>query len=225
MTSNIYIEYDKGRVRLPVLPSEFEISATQGNTTVVIHDFGEINLKGDRGLYSISLSSFFPNEYYYFCKCEPKAPSKYIKIFKELFEKNETVQLIITTTPINFFCTISDFAYSKNDGTGDINFTMKFTEYRECRNKTVKSKTTKARPAKKKKGGGKKYTYTWKKGDTWAKVAKKETGFSTNAAYLKKINKKYIQAAKKKYCKIHHVKTVKDSRALVGYNILIDAEL
>ena len=103
---NIYIKYDKEKVRLPVLPSEFEMSATQGNTTVVIHDFGEINLKGDRGLYSISLSSFFPNEYYYFCKCEPKAPSKYIKIFKELFEKNETVQLIITTTPIKFFCTI-----------------------------------------------------------------------------------------------------------------------
>lgn len=219
---NIYIKYDKEKVRLPVLPSEFEMSATQGNTTVVIHDFGEINLKGDRGLYSISLSSFFPSEYYYFCKCEPKAPSKYIKIFKELFEKNETVQLIITTTPINFFCTISDFAYSKNDGTGDINFTMKFTEYRECKNK---SKNTKARPAKKKKGGGKKYTYTWKKGDTWAKVAKKETGSSKNAAYLKKINKKYIQAAKKMYCKIYHVKTVKDSRALMGYRILIDAEL
>ena len=89
MTLNIYIKYDKEKVRLPVLPSEFEMSATQGNTTVVIHDFGEINLKGDRGLYSISLSSFFPSEHYYFCKCKPKTPSKYIKIFKELFEKNK----------------------------------------------------------------------------------------------------------------------------------------
>lgn len=222
---NIYIKYDKEKVRLPVLPSEFEMSATQGNTTVVIHDFGEINLKGDRGLYSISLSSFFPSEHNYFCKCKPKTPSKYIKIFKELFEKNETVQLIITTTPINFFCTISDFAYSKNDGTGDINYTMKFIEYRECKNKNTKSKTTKARPTKKKKGGSKKYTYRWKKGDMWAKVAKKETGSSKNAAYLKKINKKYIQAAKKKYCKTHNVKTVKDSIALVGHDVLINAEL
>ena len=48
---------------------------------------------------------------------------------------------------------------------------------------------SKARPAKKKKGGGKKYTYTWKKGDTWAKLAKKYTGSSKNAKKIKKANK------------------------------------
>lgn len=61
MTLNIYIKYDndKKSVRLPVLPSEFEMSATQGNTSVTLHGFGEVNLKGDRGLYSISYRLFF----------------------------------------------------------------------------------------------------------------------------------------------------------------------
>ena len=227
MTLNIYIKYDndKKSVRLPVLPSEFEMSATQGNTSVTLHGFGEVNLKGDRGLYSISLSSFFPAEYYDFCKCKPKEPKEYIRIFKKLFEDNETVHLIITTTPANIYCTISDFAYSKNDGTGDINYTMKFTEYRENKIKkqskygTAKlySADTVSRVNKKVKT----HSYKWKKGDTWLKVSRKETGTANYTNTLRIQNKKVIEKAKKAYIKKHKVKTVKDSVALVGYKVVI----
>lgn len=224
---NIYIKYDndKKKVQLPVLPSEFEMSATQGNTSVVIHGFGEINLKGNRGLYSVSVSSFFPSEHYDFCKCTPKKPSEYVEIFEKLFEDNETVHLIMTTTPVNFYCTISDFAYSKNDGTGDINFTMKFTEYRENKiKKKSKYGTAKlygsecfSRVTKKVKT----HSYKWKKGDTWLKVSKKETGTANYTNTLRIQNKKVIEKAKKAYIKKHKVKTVKDSVALVGYKVVI----
>ena len=227
MTLNIYIKYDndKKSVRLPVLPSEFEMSATQGNTSVTLHGFGEVNLKGDRGLYSIFLSSFFPAEYYDFCKCKPKEPKEYIRIFEKLFEDNETVHLIITTTPANIYCTISDFAYSKNDGTGDINYTMKFTEYRENKIKnqskygTAKlySAETVSRVNKKVKT----HSYKWKKGDTWLKVSRKETGTANYTNTLRIQNKKVIEKAKKAYIKKHKVKTVKDSVALVGYKVVI----
>ena len=220
---NIYIKYDndKKKVQLPVLPSEFEMSAAQGNTSVVIHGFGEMNLKGNRGLYSVSVSSFFPAEHYDFCKCTPKKPSEYIKIFEKLFEDNETVHLIMTTTPVNFYCTISDFAYSKNDGTGDINFTMKFTEYRENKikkkSKHSSAKETTSRVTKKVKT----HSYKWKKGDTWQKVSKKETGTVNYKNKLRIQNKKVIEKAKKAYIKKHKVKTVKDSVALVGYKVVI----
>lgn len=224
---NIYIKYDndKKQIRLPVLPSEFEISAAQGNTSVTLYGLGEINLKGNRGLYSISLSSFFPTLHYDFCKCKPENPKRYISKLKKIFADNETVHLIITTTPINMHCTISDFAYSKNDGTGDINYTMKFTEYRESKSKKKSKYVTEklygsecfSRVTKKVKT----HSYKWKKGDTWLKVSRKETGTANYTNTLRIQNKKVIEKAKKAYIKKHGVKTVKDSVALVGYKVVI----
>ncbi len=198
---------DKKSIQLPILPSSFELSGSQGNTNVSVQNFGEINLKGKRGLYSISLSSFFPHEDYDFCQCTPSKPYSYIKKLKKLYERNETIHLVITGTDINSFFTIEEFSYGEADRQGDVNYTLALKEYRKLKKTAKKGKAAgdKAecpyllREAK----AVKSCRYTWRKGDTWQKVAKKKTGSSSNWKAIKKQNKKLINKVSMKYRKAH----------------------
>lgn len=220
---NIYIKWndDKEQIRLPVLPSSFEINGKQNNTSIDINNFGEANLKGKRGLYTISISSFFPSQYYDFCKCEPLAPNTYIKKLKKLFEANTEVHLIITTTQINMTCTIEEFTYGQSERGMDQNYTLAFKEYRNIKSVPVKKKTVTVNSNVVKPSGKrpskpvKTCTYKWKKGDTWPKVAKKKTGSSANYKAIRKQNKKVIAKAKRKHPK------KKEAVALIGYKVVI----
>lgn len=60
---NIYIKWsnDTESIKLPINPESFTLSDGMSNTTVTVHGFGEINLKGKRGLKEITLASFFPD--------------------------------------------------------------------------------------------------------------------------------------------------------------------
>lgn len=227
---DIHISGHDRNIQLPILPENFEVQMSQNNTSVMIQDFGEINLKGKRNLYSISFSSIFPHERYEFCKCEPLEPYDYVQIFRKWCEDNETLILCISGTLISHFCTIEEFSFSEEDGTGDVFYTLSLKEYRNPYIKTVQDalatifqndtvkKTATSRVSKTVKS----HSYKWKKGDTWNKVAKKETGTSANGKALKKLNKKVINAAKKEYRKEHpKVKTVKGNVALIGKKVVI----
>lgn len=224
----IWLKWDNDTksIQLPILPSSFELSGSQGNTNVVVQNFGEINLKGKRGLYSISLSSFFPHEYYDFCQCKPSKPYTYTKKLKKLYEKNETIHLVITETDINSFFTIESFSYGEADRSGDVNYTLAFKEYRKLK-KTAKKNTAAGnsvtspyllREAK----AVKSCKYVWKKGDTWQKVAKKKTGTSANWKALKKQNKKLINKVSLAYRKKHpNVAKIPVNTLLIGKKVVI----
>lgn len=225
MILDIYIKWnnDREQIKLPILPSSYEMSGKQNNTSVDINNFGEVNLRGKRGLYSISISSFFPAQYYNFCRCKPSAPDTYIKKLKKLFENNTEVHLIITKTLINIRCTIEEFTYGQSEKGMDKNYTISFKEYRRIKSVPVKKKTV-TKNSKVTKPGGKRpakpvksCTYKWRKGDTWLKVAKKKTGSSANYKAIRKQNKKVIAKAKKKH------PGRKEAVALIGYKVVIKA--
>ena len=205
---DIYIKWDndKNSIRLPVLPSSFELSGTQNNTSVNIHNLGELNLKGKRNLYTISFESFFPCQHYEFCRCAPQSASSYIKTLRELFEKNTTVHLIITESEVNLFCTIDSFTHGMMEKVQDVSFNISFVEYRSVTEGTRVVKSTK-----------KNVTHKWKKGDTWQKVTKKYLGSSKDWKKVKKNNKSVIKKAKKKN------KGKKEKVALIGYKVVIKA--
>ena len=119
------------KVRIPVLPSEYTVSSGQNNTVVNVIGLGDVVLKGKRGLRSISFSSFFPMKYdSSFCEYTGlKSPKAYVELIEKM-KRAGTVKLIITGTQINFRCTIESFEWGENDGTGDINYTLSFQEYR-----------------------------------------------------------------------------------------------
>lgn len=208
---DIFIKWneDSESIQLPVNPSSFEIKGSMNNTSLYIHNLGEINLKGKRGLYSIGLESFFPAQKYDFCKCTPKDAYDYITELQSLYEDNTTLHLIITETEVNIYCTISDFAYGEEERNGDVKYSITLTEYREI---------TSTRVSTKKSTG----SYTWKKGDTWSKVVKKKLGSSNTWKTVRKSNSAVISKAKKVYKKKHpKIKTVKEATALIGFKVVI----
>ena len=203
---DIYLNWDneKKSILLPINPESFEISGSQNNQSLYIHNLGEINLKGKRGLYTISIESIFPAQRYNFQHGEFHDPyDYYCKKIKSLYEKNTTVHLIITGTDINIFCTIETFTHGENDGSRDIKYTLALKEYREV----VAAK----RVSTKKKGA----THTWKKGDTWQKVVKKYLGSSKTWKTVRKNNITVVNKAKRKNSK------KKETVALIGYKVVV----
>ena len=204
---DIYIKWnnDNDSLRIPVLPSSFELAGSQNNTSVNVHNLGELNLKGKRNLYTISFDSFFPCQPYEFCKCTPQSVESYIKTLRTLFENNTTIHLIITESQVNLYCTIEAFNHGMSEKVKDVQYSISFKEYRSVTEGTRVVKTVKDK------------THKWKKGDTWQKVTKKYLGSSKKWKTVRKNNTSVIKKAKKKN------KGKKEAVALVGYKVVIKA--
>lgn len=175
--------FNNDTLLLPVSPSSYEVSNSNNNTKININAVGDINLLGKRGLYSISLSSFFPNQNYYFCETSDLlTPNAYVNKIKGWFENNNILQLIIEDINLNMQCSISDFTYTKQDETGDIYFTISLVEYRKVVQtltsivlgvSRINNTNTNTRQTTSQ-------TYVVKKGDCLSTIAKRLTGNSAN---------------------------------------------
>lgn len=118
------------KVRIPVLPPGYKVTSAENDQTVVVIGIGEVVLRGKRKLREISFSSFFPSQYdSSYCDVIPKKPRKYVDEIEKM-KRAGSIKLIITGTPINFRCRITEFDYGEEDGTGDISYTLTFKEYR-----------------------------------------------------------------------------------------------
>lgn len=171
----IWLKQGSKKLRLPILPSEVGESGEQDNKTEVVNALGEVNLLGLPKLETIQLESHFPKRPMYYDQYSgyPK-PKKCVKLIKQM-KQNGVIRFIITPT-INYEATIERFEYKYKDGTGDIYYTLEIKRYRRPKKKRNKKSV-------------KKVTVTVKKGDTWAKLAKKYTGSSKNAKKIAKQNK------------------------------------
>lgn len=208
---DIYIKWDSDKkgFLLPINPEGFELSDSMNNTSIIVHNLGEINLKGKRSLWTITLESFFPHQKYSFSRGAYHDPYEYyIKKLKKLFEKNTTIHLIITQTSINGFFTIESFTYGNKEKNGDVSYSLSLKEFRAIKSSSVsvkKKKTTKkiyggsgaagagssSRVTKTPQTG----VYVWKKGDTWQKVTKKCLGSSETWKITKQRNATVIKKA------------------------------
>lgn len=210
---DIYIKWNNNKqsIQIPILPESFEIEGTNNNTTVTVHGLGDINLKGKRGLYSLSFESFFPKYELYCQRGSHHDPyTYYVKNLKALYENNTTVHVIVTETDINGYFTVESFDYGHDDKTKDVAYSLKFAEYRSV-SATSSGTSKKGRTNK----GAKTTTITWKRGDTWPKVTKRALGSSATSKKQRTNNKKVISKAKKKHPK------KKEKEALIGYKVVI----
>ena len=129
----IWLKQNDKNFRFTIVPPEYELSSESNNTQVVINALGEINLLGKRKLKSITLSSFFPAQNYYFCQYTSFPPPQESVAIIEKMKNNGVLHLVMTETPINMDCTIESFVWGENDGTKDINFSIEFKEYRKVK--------------------------------------------------------------------------------------------
>ena len=211
---DIYIKWDndKQSIQIPVLPEAFQLTESMNNTTVNVHNLGEINLKGKKGLGGLSFESFFPCQAYNFLhgpfKQDPY--ESYVTKLKKLMTDNVTVHVIITETNINGFFTIEAFTYGHTEQVKDINYILSFREYR-----AISSISAGEVSASRNNKGAKATTVKWKKGDTWQKVTKAVLGSSKTYKTQRKNNSAVIKKAKKKNPK------KKEKDALIGYKVVI----
>lgn len=125
----------------------------------------------------------------------------------ELDEDTDNVK--VTGTCINYSVYISSFKGKYSGGLGDFYYDIKFIIAREIKIYTTKelkigtsSKTQ--RPASKKSNkksttGSKTTTYTIKSGDTLSRIAQKKLGKASRYPEIYKLNKSKIEAAAKKH--------------------------
>ena len=175
---NFYLKLsDEDYIKFPVLPDSFELSVSQKNTVVNIVSLGDINLLGNSGLKSISLSSFFPARKYTFSQVtgELTPPKSLVDKVDGWREDKQIVRVIITGDEevLNIPVSIEEFTWGQKDATEDIYFTIQLKEY-----KYVSVSTTSDRMVTKNIAG---QEYKIKKGDTLGGICKMFYGVNTPA--------------------------------------------
>ena len=214
---DIWVKTDDTFITLPVLPSSFEMTGSMNNTSVVIENLGEVNLKGKRGLYSMSIESFFPKtKTAGYIRYRAKEPYDYVKLFKKWYENNTTLRVVVSGTNISMPMTITQFTWGEQDATRDVYYTLEFTEYRAL--KKEKSKRPASYNKAKKTKGVKVVNYKWKKGDTWQSVCRKRFGKKYKYyKYNRMDNSSLINKVRLKH------PTYSESKALIGSTVkLVD---
>ena len=174
------------RLRLPVIPSSFEVSIPHQNTTINITNLGEINLIGKTGLATMTIESFFPKQQYSFCLYKDfPHPYDCIKLLLKWKESGRPIRVIVTETPINYAMAIESITYSEVDGTGDVYFILELKEYKFIKASNVTTTTTANGttlkvPETKRETKPTPSEYVVKQGDTLWRIAKKITGEGAN---------------------------------------------
>lgn len=203
----IWLKSSDDKLKIPVLPSSYEVTSPQNDEVVTTVDGTELILIGEKGLRGISWSCLFPlGKPSYLCKNHGYngKPWTYINRIGKM--KTKIITLQMTGTNVNYPVKIVDFSYGENDGSGDVNYSIQFKEYRGEGNKdkekksasvkkeTVNTNTTKVKKPQTKTNTKevKTKTYTVKKGDTLTGIAKKQTGTSANWKAIYNANKKII---------------------------------
>ena len=185
---DFYLSFNNNeeRLRLPVIPSSFEVNIPHLNTTVNINQLGEFNLIGKTGLMSMTIESFFPNQQYSFCLYRDfQKPYEYIKQLLKWKESGRPIRVIVTGTPINYAMAIESLTYSEVDGTGDVYFSLELKEYKFIKTTTGQTTTTKngttlTTPTTTREVKSPSNSYVIKQGDTLWLIAKKLTGDGSN---------------------------------------------
>ena len=175
----IWLKQGKKVLRLPILPAELQNEGEQDNKTETVNKTGEVNLLGLDKLDTIPLSAHFPDQpMYYDQYAGYPSPKECVDLVEEM--KQGGVITLLITPYINRQATIEKFSWGFKDGTGDIYYTIETKRYRKPTTSKSSGRSTKKATKK---------TVTVKKGDTWAKLAKKYTGSSKNAKKIQKANK------------------------------------
>lgn len=121
------------RFVLPVTPSKINLTDGQNNKVMNVTQVGEILVFGMPKLQTISFSSFFPNpkREYPFVVGENKEPAECMALIKKWKELRVPVRIIITGLDVNLAVGIGSFDCDKRDGSGDIYYSLSFTEHKD----------------------------------------------------------------------------------------------
>lgn len=184
---DIWLSFNNGaeKLRLPVLPATVGIQQGNNNTTVNITDLGELNLIGKSKLSAMSISTFFPKNYYpNFCQYSTfPDPFECVKMINNWRKSGKPIRVVVTETDINMACSVENFNHQIQDATKDVYYTLDLKEYifaavenviNGQSTNTKQRENTQTTPA----------TYTVKSGDSLWTISKKIYGDGSKYATL-----------------------------------------
>ena len=123
---------------LPI-PMAWEIIDGQKISTVDLMNFGEVENGSRPSPRTISLSKFFPSyNMGFITNSEFRDKWEYVKAFKNAKDNSTRIEYSITGTPIDMYCKITNFQYGREDGTGNIIYTLDLKEYKDVMDYEVK---------------------------------------------------------------------------------------
>ena len=120
------------KLHLPVPPANYAIKRSLNNSTVVVEGIGEVSFIGKPKLAEIPpVESFFPSRYYSFCQYSTfPTPKSCTDLIEKWMSGGKPIRYLVTGTGVNLECTIEDFQYGEQDGTGDVYFLLTLKEYK-----------------------------------------------------------------------------------------------
>ena len=119
----------------PVVPINLNVNIPRQNEEFQTINSGTLNLIGDRGLKTLSISSIFPTHKYSWIKRGSNSNGwAYVNFFNNWANKKMPIRIIITRSLdgmewINMPCTVESFTYglTRNE---DIQYSLELKEYR-----------------------------------------------------------------------------------------------
>ena len=171
---------------LPI-PMQWEIIDGQKISTVDLMNFGEVENGSRPSPRTISLSQFFPSYNMGFVSnSEFRDKWEYVKAFKNAKDNSIKVLYSITETPISMYCKITNFTYGREDGVGNIKYTLDLKEYKDTIDYEVKDNILGQAHINVNDG----YPHFWnvKEGDTVFTIAKWAYGDSSKYTEILKKN-------------------------------------
>lgn len=204
MSIKIMFQFNGKNLTVPINPEELKISRSADNTDIDIIGLGKATRKGEPGLESFTIESFFPgpNSYFY----TGVLPRTCIEFLNEIWKTdniNNNVGKIVTLglpIDINMYFVIDDFDYDHKAGEeDDIYYTLSIKKYIPYGAKTVDVQLSGLAAARASStatttntGSGAVKTYTVVRGDCLWNITKKFTGNGSRWRELYNINKSVI---------------------------------
>lgn len=119
-----------GSLILPITPGTFDVGNGIRIETVNIHTVGDLRIAGYPTLDDISIDSFFPAQKYPFRVTDHVWPYAMVACFKGWAKARRPVRFLITGTDVNIPVLVESIQHGEHDGSGDVYYTLKFSEYR-----------------------------------------------------------------------------------------------
>lgn len=207
MAVNMIIEFNGKYLELPVNPEKISIQRIASNEDLDIIGLGKATRKGEPGLISFTIESFFPGQNSnFYTGSRPKSCVKFINEIWETENINNNVAKLTVTgipLPINMYFVIDSFEYDHRAGEeDDIYYTLKIKKYipygvklvetENVTNNTVRVSSTSIQENTPSIQSQK--TYTVKSGDCLFNITKACTGKGSDWNALYQLNKEVIGA-------------------------------
>lgn len=127
----LWLGTESDKIRFPILPTSLGVDRSVDISTEGLVKRSEIPIFNGQKLKTIKIDSFFPNQEYSFCDYKGfMKPYDFAYKLQKWMQDNTVLRVIVTDTPTNMQCTISDFSTREQDGTRDLYFELTLIEYR-----------------------------------------------------------------------------------------------